>query len=50
MNKSYSENYRNERLVIYAFPVEEYDNRITEGIIIEKKSNSIQLELSYYMN
>lgn len=49
-NKTYWENYRNERLVMYAFPEEEYDNRITEGIVIEKKSNSMQLELSYYMN
>ncbi|GEM_PF-6191298 len=49
-SRAYSLEQRGDKHVIYSFPVEEFSNKSTEGILIEQKGNTIVLEMSYYIN
>ncbi len=44
------ESERTNNMIIYTFPIDEFGNRITEGIIIERKEKATTLTLSYYFN
>jgi hypothetical protein len=48
--KTYLEDFCTDKVIIYSFPLDEFESRITNGIVIQQTPESTKLELSHYIN